>query len=110
MTTARDIAIMSIELLKYEGIYDYTTIWMDTIRDGEFGLANTNKLLKTYSGMVGLKTGYTKEAGYCISSTAIRDGEQFLAVVMGAETSDLRNTDIKNMLTMHLQIIKLSSI
>ncbi len=98
LTSARDIAIMSSEVLKYEKVYDYTTIWMDTIRGGEFGLSNTNKLLKTYDGTVGLKTGYTGGALYCISASAIRSGEQFIAVVMGAPSSDLRNADAAEML------------
>ncbi|MFI3227350.1 MAG: D-alanyl-D-alanine carboxypeptidase family protein [Clostridia bacterium] len=97
-TSAYDIALMSVELLKHDVIYSYTTIWMDSIRDGEFELANTNKLLKTYDGMTGLKTGFTSEAMYCISAVANRDGQEFLAVVMGAETSDLRSADICKML------------
>lgn len=98
LSTARDIAIMSVELLKYDDIYDYTTIWMDSIRNSEFELANTNKMLKTYNGMVGLKTGYTNNALYCISATAIRNGEQFIAVTMGNETVDERTKDIETML------------
>lgn len=98
LSTARDIAIMSVELLKYDDIYNYTTIWMDSIRDGEFELANTNKMLKTYNGLVGLKTGYTSSAKYCISATAIRENEQFIAVVMGAETVDERTEDVETLL------------
>lgn len=97
-TSAYDVALMSVELLKHEEVYAYTTIWMDSIRDGEFELANTNKLLKSYDGLVGLKTGFTTEAMYCISAVAQRDGQEFIAVSMGAETSDLRNADVSKML------------
>lgn len=93
ITSAYDIALMSIELLKYPMIYDYTTIWIDSIRDGEFELVNTNKLLNSYEGLNGLKTGYTSSAMYCISATASRDGESFLAVILGAESSTSRNLD-----------------
>lgn len=86
-SSAYDIAIMSRELLKHEMIKDYTTIWMDTLRDGKFQLANTNKLVRFYKGANGLKTGSTSGAGCCISATAIRDGMQLIAVVMGADTS-----------------------
>ena len=72
LTTARDIAIMSRELLKHEKIKEYTTIWMDTVRNGEFGLSNTNKLVRFYDGTTGLKTGYTSGAGYCLSASAER--------------------------------------
>lgn len=86
-TSAYDIAIMSKELLKFEYIFDFTTIWMDTLRDGKFQLANTNKLIRFYSGANGLKTGSTSKAGCCISATAKRDGMQLIAVVLGAENS-----------------------
>lgn len=98
VTSAYDIALMSIELIKHDVIYAYSTIWTDSIRDGEFELANTNKLLKTYDGLVGLKTGFTSQAMYCISAVANRDNQTFLAVVMGAETSDLRSADVCQML------------
>ncbi len=97
-TTARDIAIMSRELLKHEKVTDYTTIWMDTIRNGEFGLANTNRLVRFYRGITGLKTGYTSEAGYCISASAKRDNTHLIAVIMGAESSDLRNVSATKLL------------
>ena len=74
VTTARDIALMSRELLKHDQIFAYTTLWMDSVRDGAFGLTNTNRLIRTYQGMNGLKTGYTTAAGYCLSATAERDG------------------------------------
>lgn len=97
-TTSRDIMLMSVELLKHEDVYNYTTIWMDSIRDGEFELANTNKMLNTYDGLVGLKTGFTTDAMYCISATAIRNDEQFIAVLMGSPSSNERNEDAANML------------
>lgn len=93
ITSARDIALMSCELLKHPKIHDYTTIWMDTVRDGQFGLANTNKMLKSYSGMTGLKTGFTSEAKYCISATAQRDGMELIAAIMAAPTKEERTAD-----------------
>ncbi len=90
LTSAYDIALMSRELMKHSRIQNYTTIWMDSVRDGAFTLANTNKLIKTYSGITGLKTGYTEAAGYCLSATAQRDGMGLIAAVMGASTSALR--------------------
>ena len=98
LTTARDISIMSQELLKHEDIKKYTTVWMDSIRSGEFGLTNTNKLIRFYDGATGLKTGYTGQSKYCISATAQRDGMELIAVVMAAESSDKRNADAKAML------------
>ena len=89
--SARDIAIMSRELMSHEKIFDYTTIWMDTVRNGEFGLSNTNRLLRTYKGCTGLKTGSTSKAKFCISATAERNGLSLIAVVMGAPTRDERN-------------------
>lgn len=86
-TSAYDIAIMSRELLKHSMIEKYTTIWMDSLRNGEFQLANTNKLIRFYQGANGLKTGSTSKAGCCISATAKRDGMQLIAVVLGAENS-----------------------
>ena len=89
--SARDIAIMSAELLKHEFIFDYTTIWMDTIRDGAFGLTNTNRLIRFYKGANGLKTGMTSKAGFCISAAAKRGDMQLIAVIMGSPTRDIRN-------------------
>ena len=87
-TSAWDIALMSRELLtRHPDIKKYTTIWMDTVRDGAFGLSNTNKLVRFYDGCTGLKTGFTSSAGYCLSASAQRDGLELIAVVMGAETS-----------------------
>ena len=90
-TCAGDIAIMSRELLtKHPDIKKYTTIWMDSIRGGTFGLSNTNKLVRFYPGCTGLKTGFTSGAGYCLSASAERDGMELIAVVMGSETSQKR--------------------
>ena len=74
LTSAEDIAIMSRELISHEKILEYTSIWMDTIRNGAFGLSNTNRLIRFYSGATGLKTGSTSKAKFCISATAKRDG------------------------------------
>ena len=89
-TSAHDIAIMSRELLKHPDIKKYTTIWMDSIRGGTFGLSNTNKLVRFYPGCTGLKTGFTSGAGYCLSASAERSGMELIAVVMGSETSQKR--------------------
>lgn len=99
VTSAYDIALMSRELLlNHPDIHRFTTIWMDTIRDGSFGLSNTNKLVRYYEGCTGLKTGYTSEAGYCMSATAEKDGMELIAVIMHGETSDKRNEDAKALL------------
>ncbi|MGN1347111.1 MAG: D-alanyl-D-alanine carboxypeptidase family protein, partial [Eubacteriales bacterium] len=84
LSSAYDIALMSRELLKHETITKYSTIWMDSIRDGAFGLTNTNRLIRFYNGATGLKTGSTSKAGFCISATAKRDGLHLIAVIMGA--------------------------
>ena len=99
LTSAYDIAVMSRELMmNHPNIQKFTTIWMDTVRGGAFGLANTNKLVRFYPGATGLKTGFTSGAGYCLSATAERDGLGLIAVVMGAETSQERFTACKSML------------
>ena len=99
VTTAYDIALMSRELLLHHPeVRNYTTIWMDTLRSGTFGLSNTNKLIRFYDGATGLKTGFTQEAGYCISATAERDGMELIAVIMKGNTSDSRNADAKTLL------------
>ena len=98
LTSARDIAIMSRELIRHEMIKAYTTIWMDTIRDGEFGLSNTNKLIYYYEGATGLKTGFTSEAMYCLSATAERNGVEYIAVVLHGQTSQQRFEDAKTLL------------
>jgi len=98
-TCAHDIALMSRELMKHHpDIKKFTTIWMDTIRGGAFGLSNTNKLIRFYPGATGLKTGFTSGAGYCLSATAQRDGLELIAVVMGCETSKDRTAACKSML------------
>ena len=98
LTTAYDIALMSRELLKHEKIKEYTTIWMDTVRGGQFGLSNTNKLVRFYEGTTGLKTGYTSSAGHCLSATAQRDGIELIAVVMHCESSTDRFESAKALL------------
>ena len=98
-TSAHDIALMSRELLvNHPDIKKYTTIWMDSIRDGTFGLSNTNKLVRYYSGCTGLKTGFTSGAGYCLSASAQREGMELIAVVMGSETSQKRFDACRGML------------
>ena len=98
-TSAYDIALMSRQLLKnHPDIKKHTTIWMDTVRDGTFGLSNTNKLVRFYSGATGLKTGFTSGAGYCLSASAQRDGMELIAVVMGCETSAKRFAACKSLL------------
>ena len=100
VTSAHDIALMSRELLLHHPeVRNYTTIWMDTLRNGTFGLNNTNKLIRFYDGATGLKTGFTREAGYCISATAERDGMELIAVIMKGNTSDSRNADAKTLLS-----------
>ena len=84
LTSAYDVAVMSRELMKHKKIFDYTMIWIDYVRDGQTQLVNTNKLIKSYKGITGLKTGTTGQAGSCISATAERDGVQLIAVVLGA--------------------------
>ena len=90
---------MSRQLLKYHPeIKKFTTIWMDSVRNGAFGLSNTNKLVRFYDGATGLKTGFTSGAGYCLSASALRDGMELIAVVMGAENSKERFNACKAML------------
>ncbi len=98
LTSAYDIAIMSRELLRHERIKDYTTIWMDTVRDGAFGLANTNKLVRFYKGTTGLKTGYTSAAGHCLAASAQRDGVEYIAVVLHCDNSGQRFQSAKQLL------------
>lgn len=99
LTTAHDIALMSRELiLNHPGIREYTTIWMDSIREGTFGLTNTNRLIRFYPGATGLKTGSTDGALYCMSATAERNGMELIAVVMKSPTSVQRFEDVKAML------------
>lgn len=98
-STARDVAIMSCELMKHEKVKEYTTIWMDTLRNGETQLVNTNKLIRYYDGATGLKTGTTSKAGYCVSATAERDGMELVAVVLCSDNSGERFEDAKKMLS-----------
>ncbi|MBQ3136511.1 MAG: D-alanyl-D-alanine carboxypeptidase [Clostridia bacterium] len=98
LTTAYDIALMSRELLKHEKITDYTTVWMDSLRNGDTQLVNTNRLVRFYKGTTGLKTGTTSKAGHCLSASAERDGLHLVAVVMGAKNSTDRFEGAKAML------------
>lgn len=97
-STARDIAIMSAELLKHDLIRKYSTIWMDSLRNGETELVNTNKLVRFYEGSTGLKTGTTDKAGYCVSASAKKGNTELVAVVLDGETSDKRFADAKVLL------------
>ncbi|MBR2413163.1 MAG: D-alanyl-D-alanine carboxypeptidase [Clostridia bacterium] len=98
LTTAYDVALMSQALLQYPFITDYTTIWMDTLRNGETEIVNTNKLIRFYNGATGLKTGTTEKAGCCVSASATRNGLNLIAVVMGSENSSDRFESAKSML------------
>lgn len=98
LTTARDIATMSKELISHPKIFEFTSIWMDSLRNGEFGLVNTNKLIRFYDGANGLKTGSTGKAKFCLSASAKRNDMNLIAVVMAAETSKKRFADASKML------------
>ena len=98
LTSAHDIAVMSRELLQHPKIRDYTTIWMDSIRGGQFQLSNTNKLVRFYEGATGLKTGSTDSAGYCLAASAEREGMELIAVVLKADTSEQRFEGAKSLL------------
>ncbi|MBR5616386.1 MAG: D-alanyl-D-alanine carboxypeptidase [Clostridia bacterium] len=98
LTSARDIALMSCALIAHPTILKYSSIWMDTIRDGAFGLTNTNRLVRFYRGATGLKTGSTSKAGFCVSVTAERDGLSLICVIMGAESRDVRNAQATKLL------------
>lgn len=93
LTSAYDVALMSAELITHEKIFDYSSIWIDTLRGGETQIVNTNKLLKSYKGITGLKTGTTSGAGSCMSATAERDGMLLVAVVLGCDTGTSRFSD-----------------
>ena len=97
-SSAKDVACMTRELLTHKDVSQFTTVWMDTIRDGAFGLSNTNKLIRYYSGATGMKTGFTNAAGFCLSGTAMRDGLHLIAVVLGGESSNERFGTVKKML------------
>lgn len=98
LTSAEDIALMSRALIAHPTILQYSSIWMDTIRDGAFGLTNTNRLVRFYNGCTGLKTGSTSKAGFCVSVTAKRDGLSLICVIMGAESRDIRNAEATKLL------------
>lgn len=98
VTSARDIALMSRALISYSDILKYSSIWMDGIRNGEFGLTNTNRLVRYYQGCTGLKTGSTSKAGFCVSATAKREGLSLICVIMGAESRDIRNASATQLL------------
>ncbi len=107
--SAYDIAVVSRELLKYDIITKYSSLWQDSIRGGEFILTNTNRLVRYYDGCNGLKTGSTDKAGFCVTATALRDGMQLIAVVMGSPTRDVRNSCAKTMLDYGFSNYKLVS-
>ncbi len=98
LTSAKDIALMSCALVAHPLVLEYSSIWMDTIRNGAFGLTNTNRLVRFYRGCTGLKTGSTSKAGFCISATAERDGLSLVCVIMGAESRDIRNAAATSLL------------
>ena len=98
LSTARDVAIMSAALIKHPLIKNYSTVWMDSLRDGKSQLVNTNKLVRFYKGTTGLKTGTTSSAGYCLAATAQRDGMELVAVIMGGESSAARFEGAKKLL------------
>lgn len=100
-SSAYDMALMARELVKHEKIFEFTTIYEDYLRqntDNKFWLVNTNKLIKTYSGADGLKTGYTKEAGYCLTATAKKSGLRLIGTIMGEEDSKTRNSNMETLL------------
>jgi D-alanyl-D-alanine carboxypeptidase (penicillin-binding protein 5/6) len=97
-TTARDVAVMSRELLSHRDIRNYSTVWIDSLRDGTFQLANTNRLVRYYDGCTGLKTGTTSKAGSCVAASAERDGMELIAVVMHASSTDDRYESARKML------------
>lgn len=98
LTTARDVALMSRALIAHEALFQYTTTWMDTLRDGATQLVNTNRLIKQYQGITGLKTGTTSAAGSCITATATREGLSLIGVVLGAESTTNRFQDAATLL------------
>lgn len=95
---AYDIAVMAREVIRHDLVRNYTTVWLDYLRDGETELNNTNKLVNSYNGITGLKTGTTSKAGFCVCATAERDGMSLVAVVLGAQTSDERFESAANLL------------
>ncbi len=109
-STARDIAIMSRELMKHKDIFEYTSIWMDSLRNGEFTLSNTNKLIRFYDGATGLKTGSTSKAKFCISATAMRNNMHLISVIMAAETSKKRQSDASTLLNYGFSTYEVDSV
>lgn len=110
-TSAMDIAIMSRALItKHPDILKYTSIWMDTLRNGEFGLSSTNKLIRFYEGATGIKTGSTSKALFNLSASATRDGTTFIAVVCTAPSGDIRNEEVKQLLDYGFSNFKTKSI
>ena len=100
-SSAYDMAYMAKELVKYEKIFEFTTIYEDYLRqntDNKFWLVNTNKLIKTYEGADGLKTGYTKEAGYCLTATAKKNNMRIIGTIMGSSESKSRNSNMSRLL------------
>ena len=98
ISTAADVAKMACELLKHDIIKNYTTIWMDSVRNGKTQLVNTNKLIRFYEGATGLKTGTTDKAGYCVTASAKKNGMELVAVILDGQTSDLRFSAAKALL------------
>lgn len=98
LTSAYDVAVMSSELIKHDLIKDYSTVWMDSLRDGKSELVNTNKLVRFYEGTTGLKTGTTSKAKYCVSATAERNGMELVAIVMAGDTTNDRFNGAKKLL------------
>ncbi len=98
LSSAYDVAVMSRELIKYSKVSSYATTWETTLRGGESVLNNTNKMIRSYDGMTGLKTGFTTQAGYCLAATATRENTGLIAVILGGETSESRNKDIAALL------------
>ena len=110
ITSAYDVAVMSRELLKHDAIRPFLSIWMDTVRNGEFGLSNTNKLIRFYEGAIGVKTGSTTNAKYCLSSAATRNGLTLIGVVLGAETTADRFETAKELLNYGFSNYKIQTI
>nr|WP_239550847.1 D-alanyl-D-alanine carboxypeptidase family protein [Halanaerobacter jeridensis] len=105
-TTAHDIALMTKELLQYPQILNYTSVWIDHLRDGDSFLRNTNKLVRFYEGADGVKTGYTSEAEFCLSATAKKDGLRFISVIMKAPSSQVRFEESKLLLSSAFNIYR----
>ena len=109
-SSAKDVAIMSRELLKHNAIHPFLSIWMDSVRNGEFGLTNTNKLIRFYNGAIGIKTGSTSNAKYCLSSAATRDGLTLIGVVLGAESTADRFETAKQLLNYGFSNYKINTV